>query len=162
MHSGFSCTEGKLLTREVYAMTNTIRCLKRLAALAVLGGALVLLLQASALPANARADECYPEGGWTTCTWAHGSLSPGVRRYFSAPGGNNSRNWWFAGVGDGHGGSVANKCVGIMRASDGLSYDVHCGPGANGQYTSGHYRPGYLYIWHSAPGARYIFGWGRH
>lgn len=124
--------------------------------------AVLFSAHAATQASEARADYCEPSGGGYLCLWASENLPPNTPRWFSAPGGNNLRNWIAATVGDGHGGSVTAKCVHIMRGSDGYTIQVACGSGTPGNPIPAYMRPGYLFIRHGAPGPRHLAGAGSH
>lgn len=131
----------------------------RSAKLLALFGAVVLFfaLQAGSRAETANADVCSPNGGNWLCHW-EATLSPYQNRFFNAA--NPLRNWFKAGVGDQHGGAVANKCVYVQSGSSAIS--VACGPNFPSNTVPVNYRPGYLYIFHYANGARTITGAGAH
>jgi hypothetical protein len=120
---------------------------------------LLFVAQASGRVEVASADQCVPNGGNFLCSW-EANIAPSTFRFFSAPGGNNLRNWIQAGVGDQNGGSVANKCVEIQRGSDGAQTPVACGSGFPSAGVPGGFDPGFLFIVHFASGARTITGAG--
>lgn len=111
-------------------------------------------------PAVAHNDYCttYSKGWY--CIWTDPNLAPATPHWFQAT--VTLRNWNFAGVSDGHGGSVHQKCVHIKRGSDGYTEQVICGSGIKDDYIEPHMRPGYLFTRHGASGNRSITGDGAH
>lgn len=138
------------------------RTVGRATGIALVLTVLLFGIHAATQASEARADYCEPSGGGTLCLWASVNLAPNTPRWFSAPGGNNLRNWIAATVGDGHGGSVTAKCVHIMRGSDGYTIQVACGSGSPGNPIPAYMRPGYLFIRHGAAGPRNLSGAGSH
>jgi hypothetical protein len=112
-------------------------------------------------PAAAHNDYCAQQsaGGWY-CIWFDSSLAPATPHWFQAA--VTLRNWNYAAVSDGHGGTVEQKCVHIKRGSDGYTVAVACGTGVKDGFTSSTMRPGYLFTRHGAGGARNITGDGAH
>lgn len=104
----------------------------------------------------AQADYCNPNGGGWSCFWSSVNLPPETRRWFEA--GTTLRNWLDEEVADAYGGTVANKCANIKRGSDGAITQVACGSGQPFGAVPSTYRPGYVFIVHSAAGARTILG----
>jgi hypothetical protein len=131
----------------------------RTALVASLLAALVLSFQAATTPAAAQADYCdpYPGEGWY-CYMAEINLAPNTPRWFSLS--NNLRNWFFGKVSDAYGGTVTQKCIHIMRASDGYKEQVACGSGAPGGGVNWYMKPGYMFIRHGASGPRTLGGLG--
>jgi hypothetical protein len=117
-------------------------------------------VQAVAQTSKARADSCFWSGSEWLCEWVRPNLAPNTAAFFSAPGGNNLRNWISGRVNDGHGGSVTQKCVHIRRGSDGADFQIACGGGLQGAFVPAFAKPGYLFVRHGAPGARTIIGGG--
>jgi len=124
---------------------------------------LAMLLIAGRQPdtASAHNDFCTEQsgGGWY-CIWYDPSLAPATPHWFNAA--VTLRSWNYAAVSDGHGGTVTQKCVHMMRGSDGYTMQLFCGSGVPQGYTPGYMRPGYLFTRHGAGGARYITGDGAH
>lgn len=104
---------------------------------------------------TAQADYCNPNGPGFSCFWSEVNLPKETRRYFSA--GVTLRNWIDEEVADGYGGTVSNKCANI-QATNGAVAQVACGAGQPFGFTPTNYRPGYVFIVHSAPGPRTILG----
>ncbi len=122
---------------------------------------LVFAFQASgAQTSRAHADYCQANGGFWNCFWGEVNLAPQTRRFFQAE--NTLRNWLNEEVADGHGGTVSNKCANIMRGSDGAIAQVACGGGQPFGWVPASHRPGYVFIVHSAGGARTLFGAATH
>jgi hypothetical protein len=118
---------------------------------------LILVAQASGVHTSlAQADYCNPNGGGWSCFWSQVNLAPETRRFFQAE--VTLRNWIDEEVADGYGGTVSNKCANIMRGSDGAIAQVACGSGQPFGWVPGNYDPGYVFIVHSASGARTIYG----
>lgn len=118
---------------------------------------LVLALQASgAQTPLAQADYCNPNGSGWSCFWSEINLPKETRRFFQAE--VTLRNWLDEEVADGYGGTVTNKCANILRGSDGAVAQVACGAGQPFGFVPSNYRPGYVFIVHSAPGPRTILG----
>jgi hypothetical protein len=128
--------------------------------LSLLGAAVLLFtLQAGSRAETASADVCNPNGGGWLCHW-EATLSPYQNRYFNAA--NPVRNWLSAGVGDQHGGAVAAKRVNVLNSGGTSAISVACGSGFPSNPVPANYRPGQLYIFHWASGARTITGAGAH
>lgn len=118
---------------------------------------LVFAMQASGAQTSlAQADYCTPNGGHWSCFWAQENLAPETRRFFQAE--VTLRNWIDEEVADAYGGTVSNKCANIMRGSDGAIAQVACGAGQPFGWVPSNYNPGYVFIVHSASGARTIYG----
>ena len=100
---------------------------------------------------------CVWEGYWA-CNWGQPNLSPGVADWFEA--GTNLRNWTSGAVNGGNMGGyeVTQKCVTVVKGSNGEQANVACGYGYQGAAIGGAWQPGYLFIRHGAPGPRYIIG----
>lgn len=100
--------------------------------------------------------------GYWSCHWINGNLAPGVADWFEA--GNNLRPWYGASVnGWDHGGyTVTQKCVHVVRGSDGAQAQVACGWGTQSGGIGGAWQPGYLFIRHGAAGNRALIGNGVH
>lgn len=111
--------------------------------------------------ASASPGSCSWQGYWT-CGWINTNLAPGVADWFEA--GNNLRPWYTASInGYDHGGyTVTQKCVHVVRGSDGAQAQVACGWGAQSGGIGGAWQPGYLFMRHGAPGPRSLIGRGNH
>lgn len=122
--------------------------------------AMLLLVGRQPDTAAAHNDYCttYSKGWY--CIWTDPSLAPATPHWFNAA--VTLRNWNYASVSDGHGGTVTQKCVHIMRGSDGYTEAVACGSGIKDGFTNAYMRPGYLFTRHGASGARSITGDGAH
>jgi hypothetical protein len=110
--------------------------------------------------ASAHNDYCTTYSGGWYCYWNDPNLAPATPHWFSAA--VTLRNWNYAAVNDGHGGTVTQKCVHMMRGSDGYTIQIACGGGTAENFTPGYMRPGYLFTRHGAGGARSIQGDGAH
>lgn len=122
--------------------------------------AIVLLMSKAPERASAHNDSCTTYSKGWVCHWFDRDLPPRTRHWFSAA--NTNRNWDFAGVADGYGGAVANKCVNIKRHGDGAIFQIACGSGVPDDNIPTTKSPGYLFNVHSAPSARYISSEGYH
>lgn len=110
--------------------------------------------------AAAHNDSCTTYSGGWYCIWYDPSLAPATPHWFNAS--VTLRSWNYAAVSDGHSGTVSQKCVHMMRGSDGYTIQIACGSGVPNAYTPTWMRPGYLFTRHGASGARYITGDGAH
>lgn len=128
---------------------------RRLLAIAALIG-LALFCFVALRAESAQADSCHATGGQWQCGWEQPNLAPNTPRWFEAA--NTLRNWLFAVVWDGYGGTVTQKCVHIMRGSDGYKEQVACGSGRPENYVPEYMRPGYMFIRHGASGPRTLGG----
>jgi hypothetical protein len=111
--------------------------------------------------ASASPGSCSWQGYWT-CGWINTNLAPGVADWFEA--GNNLRPWYAASInGYDHGGyTVTQKCVHVVRGSDGAQAQVACGWGTQSGGIGGAWQPGYLFMRHGASGPRSLIGRGNH
>lgn len=100
--------------------------------------------------------------GYWDCHWVNTNLAPNVADWFEA--GENLRNWFSGGVNgwDEGGTLVTQKCVHVVRGSDGAQAQVACGAGFQSGGIGGAWQPGYLFIRHGAPGPRSLIGKGHH
>ncbi len=101
----------------------------------------------------------FPNPIWY-CEWRNNPLAPETPLYYNATPGDNAREWWQLGVKDGHSGSVAAKCVGRKLAANGYVETLVCGAGSPAVEVD--LQPSYAWIWHDAPSARRIIGYGVH
>lgn len=111
--------------------------------------------------ASASAGTCGWLGYWS-CDWVNSNLAPNTADWFEA--GENLRNWNSGAVnGWDHGGTtVTQKCVHVVRGSDGAQAQVACGAGYQSAGIGGAWQPGYLFIRHGASGNRALIGRGTH
>lgn len=112
---------------------------------------------------SSRADAANTHCTWTGEGWAcqyYGNSWPKDTLLWFDSGGNNLRNFW-ANLGlDTYGGTVY-KCQGYMDSGGGqLPYS--CGTFQPVVHVPSHRRPGYVFMWHSAPGPRNIYGSSPH
>ena len=134
----------------------------RLGRLALAATALLWAWLAAANAASASADGCtqYTNPNREFCWYAGESVPRYTARWFSAPGGNNLRNWDVNEVTDGYGGGVL-KCAGIKREGSGVGTWVACGTQAVVGAGFEAYPRSWIFVEQWANGPRVIAGLGK-
>jgi hypothetical protein len=136
-----------------------IQILRRSSLAATLLAVGVLFAQAAGSAASASADTCSVSNFVEYCSYAGVSVPRYTPRWFSAPGGNNLRDWSANEVADAYGGSVL-KCTGYQREGSGLGGWLGCGTGTFANGIDSNYR-GWIFVEQLANGPRVIYGQGR-
>jgi hypothetical protein len=129
--------------------------------LGFLAAAILALSVQGGLAAPAQADNCWQADSIRVyCNYAGEAVGSGVGRWFSAPGGNNLRQWYWNETADAYGGTV-HKCVGV-KGQYWLNPSEWCGWGSFGVDINNVYPASWIFVRNLANGPRIIYGQGRH